>query len=172
MDFQRVDVESVPGVDLQVGLLLAVLDDTTSKWRKQLGDVPVEVITWQPFAGGHSIGAVLLHIADVEAHWIHRIGAGQTRSPEELKTLLSEETDQFAVHWPMPPTHPLSWYLAQQDAVRVRTRQFVLELGDPDYLARHTNNKAYTLRWLLTNVISHEAYHGGQAVLLSLFPHH
>lgn len=163
----RVDLVPVARADIQIGLLLAVLDDVTKEWTEELGEVAEAQIVWQPFPGGHSIGALILHIADVEAYWIQEIGAGQPPSQEELDTLLSEQTDQYAVSWPTPHAKPLDWYLAQQRAVRERTRQTVLRINDPEHVGLRKDTE-FTLRWLLNHVISHEAYHGGQAVLLSL----
>ena len=163
---ERVDIVPAAGLDVQTGLLLSMLDDVTNEWRGMLGDVSGEALVWQPFPAGHSIGALLLHIADVEAHWLHEVATGLPRDPEELKTLLSEETQQGQVQWPTPPNYPLSWYYAQQDAVRARTRRLVAAIGDPLHTGRR--GREFSLRWLLNHVVSHEAYHGGQAVLLSL----
>ncbi len=154
-------------LDPQVGLLLAVLDDVTSEWREELGEVGEEAVLWQPFPGGHSIGALILHIADVEAHWLHEVGAGQPRPAEEVSRLLSNETDQYKVEWPNPPAQPLAWYFAQQDDVRVRTKRLIAEINDLEHIGQE-GDESFTLRYLLNHVISHEAYHGGQAVLLSV----
>ena len=154
-------------LDPQTGLLLAVLDDVTSEWREELGEVGDDIILWQPFPGGHSIGALILHMADVEAHWLHEVGAGQKRPVEELSRLLSNETDQYKVEWPNPPAQPLAWYFAQQDDVRARTKRLIAGINDLEHIGQE-DDESYTLRYLLNHVISHEAYHGGQAVLLSL----
>ena len=163
----RVDIIPVAGAETQIGLLLSVLEDVTQEWTRYLGDVSEEAILWQPFPGGHSIGALMLHIADVEAYWIYQIGAGNIRSEEEEKRLLSEETNQGNVQWPVPPAEPFSWYQEQCAAIRARTRETVLAINDPEHVGKRRNEE-FTLRWLLNHVISHEAYHGGQAVLLSL----
>lgn len=167
MAIQREDVQPVEGMEPQVGLLMAMLDATTLEWREELGDVSEEAVVWQPFPNGHSIGALILHIADVEAFWLYQVAAGKTRSQEELEELLSEATQQYAVHWPEPPHKPLNWYYAQHDAIRERTRQTAREWSDPERLSQRKNYE-FTLRWLLHHVIIHEAYHGGQAVLLAL----
>lgn len=164
---ERVDVVPVAGLNVQVGLLLAALDNATAEWRQELGDVPDEAVVWQPFPGGHSIGALILHMLDAETLWLHEVAAGRERTPEERASLLSEETRQYQVQWPVPPARPLSWYCARQDAARARTKERVAALNDPDHLSVHEGAE-FTLRWLLSHVISHEAYHGGQAVLLSL----
>jgi len=168
---ERVDVPPVAGLDVQIGLLLAMLDDVTGEWRGELGDVPEEAVVWQPFPGAHSIGALILHMADVEASWLHEIGADQPRSEEEMSRLLSRETKQDQVQWPVPPAQPLLWYYAQQDAIRARTRQLVRTWDDPD-AARPAYDAEFTRRWLLNHIVTHEAYHGGQAVLLSILHGH
>ena len=162
-----VDVLPSATADIQIGLLLAMLDDATNEWRKELGAVSEEAVVWQPFPGGHSIGGIILHIADVEAFWLHQIGEGQARSEEELARLLSKETQQYDLTWPMPPAQSLSWFLAQHDEIRARTRQAVSAWDDPA-LARPRGDAEFTRRWLLHHVLTHEAYHGGQAVLLSI----
>ena len=108
---KRYDLPPVTGMDAQTGLLLAMLESATREWQEMLGEVSEEELCWQPFPGGHSIGALILHIADVEAHWLYEVGAGKTRPAEERKTLLSEETDQGAVQWPTPPARPFAWFL-------------------------------------------------------------
>lgn len=164
-----VDVAPVANLDTQVGLLLAMLDDNTQEWREELEgiDVTEDMLVWQAFEGGHSLGGIILHIADVEAAWIHAGAAGLDRPPEELKRLLSEETQQLKVDWPTPPRKPLNWYFEQHDAIREKTRKILADLNDPEKVAGR-NNYQFTLRWILHHVLTHEAYHGGQAVLLAL----
>ena len=164
---QRIDVLPVPSADVQIGLLRAMPDEGTRDWREELGVVPDETVLWQPFPGGHSIGALILHIADVEAYWLHQIGAGQARSEEGLARLLSEETQQYDLSWPQPPALPLSWFLAQHDEIRARTHEIVSTWNDPAHV-RPREDAEFTRRWLLHHVLIHEAYHGGQAVLLSI----
>jgi uncharacterized damage-inducible protein DinB len=155
------------GAGAEVDLLLGMLDAGTAKWRRELGRVAARNLVWQPFPNGHSIGALLLHMADVEAFWLHEV-AGQQPLSEELKeTVLSDETQQYYVLWPRPPQRPLAWYFAQQGGIRARTREIVCELDDAGLPCRF-GRQEFTLRWLLHHVLTHEAYHGGQAVLLSL----
>ncbi len=163
----RVDIRPIAGAEPQVGVLLAALDNTTREWRGELGGLSVEQITWQVFPDGHSIGGLFLHIADVEAHWLFGVATGTTRCDEELSGLLTNQTNQYALEWPTPPSEPLEWYFALQDSIRERTHKTVLGMNDPEHLSVRRETE-FTLRWLLGHVIAHEAYHGGQAVLLSL----
>ncbi len=167
-----VDLVVVPEIDPQLGLLLAVLEDVTQEWNAELEDVSIEEIVWRAFQGGHSIGGLLLHIADVEAYWIQEVGAGQTRSPEELQELLSEQTQQYELVWPEPPAQPLEWYRQKLAAVRKKTRLLISGWESAEAVGFRENKAGerteFTRRWLLNHIISHEAYHGGQIVLLKL----
>lgn len=167
MPVEKIDIAPVSGVEPQVGRLLEMLDVTTQEWREELGNVSEEALIWQPMAEGHSIGAVILHIADVEAHWIHEVGGGRARLREELDRLHSDDTDQYAGKWPTPPLQTLGWYLRQHDEIRARTRETVRSLNDADHVGAR-GEQTFTLRWLMHHVMTHEAYHGGQAVLLAL----
>jgi len=167
------DIEPRAGFEPDFGLLLAVLNDATRKWREELGDVSEEALRWQPHAGSHSIGAILLHIADVEAFWIEEICLGRERSAEELKQLLSEETEQYAGNWPTPPRMPLAEYYALQDKIRARTLESAREITPREYvLGKQGVDYILTSRWILHHVANHEAYHGGQAVLLKTLCEH
>jgi len=164
---QRKDLLCPIGAEKEIGLLMAMLDDVTEEWTEELGPVSDEYVIWQAFPCGHSIGTLILHMADVEAFWLHQVGAGQTRSDEEIERLLSEKTQQYVLQWPTPPLQSLTWFLKQHTIIRNRTRNLVLGINDPEHLAE-CDNKQFTLRWLLNHVVSHEAYHGGQAVMLAL----
>src|SRR5262245_30947597 len=99
----KVDITPVEGLHPEVSLLRAMLDDVTKKWTNELGRVSRETIIWQPRPEGHSIGAIILHIADVEAFWLHQVGAGETLSEAHNRLFLSKETQQYAGTWPIPP---------------------------------------------------------------------
>lgn len=167
MTAENVDVKPVEGMEIQTGLLLAMLDDATQDWRRHLGEVSEDALCWQPAPNAHSIGAILLHIADVESHWLYAVATGQMRSEEEVRRLLSKETKQAIGEWPAPPRRPLAWYYAQHDEIRERTRHTIRELNNPEHIGTR-REQGFTLRWLLHHVITHESYHFGQAVLLSL----
>lgn len=169
---QQIDLPFASHPDPEIAVLLSLLANTTNEWREMLAVVPPDLVVRQLHADGHSIGAVLLHIADVEGFWLHEGFSGQVRPPEVVDALLSKETDQAHVHWPTPPAETVEWYYARLDAVRARTLDLARTLRSADQVLMHPARlgKTYTARWLLGHVVTHEAYHGGQAVLLSLMP--
>lgn len=161
------DLQMVRANDPITALLLTQLETATAEWRYELGELTDDQIVYQPFPSGHSIGALILHMADVEAYWLHKVACGRTRSLAELDELLSSTTDQYSVNWPTPPRHPLAWYYEKHDKIRARTRSLLRDVY-PEDIGNQSSTHAITMRWLLTHVTHHEAYHGGQAVLLSL----
>lgn len=76
MEVTLFDVVPFEGYDPLIGYLLAAMQRNTQNYRDNLGRVGVDALRWSPFDDGHNIGAVLLHIADVEAYWIEQVGAG------------------------------------------------------------------------------------------------
>ena len=169
----------------EIALLLGMLDESTTHWRNEMlyivsdqfpegwGRVEptVEQIVWQPFPGGHSIGALLLHMGWVEIFWLHEVGSGRPFSEEPVPLLLAPPADQEAVdavQWPAPPAQPLSWYFAQLDAIRARTRELLQNVSPGDTHVSASTGQRLTMRWLLGYVALHDSYHGGQAVLLSI----
>lgn len=166
------DVLPLPGCHPEVGLLAASLIDGTREWRDELGKPTEDQIVWQARPGGHSIGAELLHIAEVEIWWIHHVIAGLPMDPAEMKLLMSEQIMQDDGAWPVPHRQPLAWYYERLDSVRERTLQLLPSFQDPTRMIhRDKMDMDFSVRWILSHVVQHEAYHGGQAVLLMDLAH-
>jgi len=148
------------------GTLLATLEDSSREWRGELWNPDQKSIIWQAVPQGHSVGAVLLHIAEVEAYWIEEVCLGRALDPEESILYMSAEIDQDAGIWPVPPEKPIEYYYDLLDKVRARTLESVKSFGAPDSVV-NTRWGTMTLSWVLAHVIEHDSYHGGQAVLLN-----
>jgi len=159
------DIAPLPGYPEPYGTLLATLQDGSREWRDELGEPDPESIVWQPYPKSHSIGGVLLHIAEVEAYWIEEFSLGRTIDPEEAKLYMSAEIDQYAGSWPTPPKEPIGYYFEILEKVRTRTLESVKSFAPPETIIER-EWETTTLRWVLAHVIEHDSYHGGQAVLL------
>ncbi|MBS1715227.1 MAG: DinB family protein [Armatimonadetes bacterium] len=158
------DVKPLEGFHPETGLLLAALVDSTREWRENLESPPVEALAWQPSPGSHSIGALILHIVDVESYWFENFAGGRERDPEETKLFLSEETQQYGASWPLPPAQPVEWYFDLHDRIRERSFEALRGIEPDKEFARR--DFTCTLRWVVAHVVQHDSYHGGQAVLL------
>lgn len=161
------DVPPLPGYPEPYGLLSAILRDATNEWRWELDpNLSEDAMVWQPYPGLHSIGGCILHIAAVEVFWFEQFVLGLVPDPEERKLLMADQTVVDEWCWPEPPRQPLSWYFELHDRIRARTLESVRR-WPPAETAIEWDGRPRTLRWVMGHVIQHEAYHGGQAVLLS-----
>jgi uncharacterized damage-inducible protein DinB len=155
-----------PGYQEPYGTLLATLQDGSREWREELGNPDPKHIVWQAVPNGHSIGALLLHIAEVEVYWIEQVCLGREIDPEEAKLYMSDEIDQDNGMWPTPPEKPISYYFDILDRVRARTLESVKDFEPSDTVRERRGGNTVTLGWILAHVVEHDSYHGGQAVLM------
>lgn len=166
MEENTTDLQELKHLQEPYGVLCGVLLDGTREWRGELDpELPPEAISWQPHPGGHSIGAIILHIADVESFWFERVLMGLPANPEQDKLLMSEETQVNAGQWPAVDPRPIEAYLAFHDTVRERTLRAVSSWPASDAI-REYKGELFSARWIMGHVIQHESYHGGQAILL------
>jgi uncharacterized damage-inducible protein DinB len=150
----------------EVAVYMKMLEQSTGEWRWMLGkDVTPAQLVHQAYPGAHSIGAVLLHMADSEAIWTMEVLAGGS-VPESLKKeLLADETDAWNGKWPVVPSEPLAYYYEKQDRVREHTLRVLAGLTDIEKDVSAWGN-TFTIRWILGHMVSHDSQHGGQAILL------
>jgi hypothetical protein len=107
----------------------------------------------------------------VEVSWFERFVLGLPADPDERRLLMSDEIDVDAGRWPDPPRQPIQWYFDLHDRIRARTLEGIKQWPDAD-ATRVRGEHPHTMRWVLGHVIQHEAYHGGQAVLLNTLYRH
>ena len=176
---KQFDVVPFTGMAPEFGLLGAMLQDGTREWRDELEGADEDTIVWQIQPGGYSIGALILEMAAVEVFWIEQVIAGRTSDLPEL-VALGEKLNPKDGFWLAPPRESLEWYYAMQDRIRTQTLETLTEFADTTAFRVVRDQWEMTLRWIVQHVFHHEAYHGGQAVLLKVVrerlraegPHH
>jgi len=162
------DIAPIPGFHPEIGLLLAALQDSTREWRENLENPSVEAITWQIAPNAYSIGALILHIIDCEVGWFERFIGKQPRDMEQDKFLMSAEVQQYDCTWPTPPAQPIEWYYELHDTYRKRAWEALREVDPTTFIAANEEFET-SVRWVVSHIIQHDSYHGGQAVLLHEF---
>ncbi len=161
------DIKPLEGYDPELGLLLAALQDGTNEWRDELADVDEDALLWRPCPGGPSVGAELMHIAEVEAWWVQEVVKGRPLTDDFKRRVLADQTDQYEGTWGEPPRMPLKAYFDLLDEVRAETRSLLTDETPDRAVCPDPNFPDRTVRWCLSHVVQHESYHGGQAVLLT-----
>jgi uncharacterized damage-inducible protein DinB len=163
----HLDAKPLEGYPEPYGLLCAILQDGTNEWRGELNPgLTEDALVWQPVPGAHSIGAIILHMISAETFWFEKFALDLEPDPEESRLLLSSEGDIDSWQWPVAPRMPLKDYFALQDSIRSRILERIKLWPSPE-TSKGLHGMERTMRWVFGHVIQHEAYHGGQAVLLS-----
>ena len=110
----------------------------------------------------HNIKDLLLHVMDVEDHWVHAIARGDGVNKDGL----------YAHDWvkPRAEQYELGWIIAYGREVSARTRAFLD--GQPN-LQRHVKlvqddpaSDTVTLDQLMWHVMTHEVRHTAQITLM------
>jgi uncharacterized damage-inducible protein DinB len=153
------------GLHPEIGVLWATLLDGTAMWRWGLEEPSPEAVVWSPYVNGPSIGGLVLHMAAAEQYWLQQVATGVEVSPDDPAWAYDLNLDQYVPHWPSPPAEPYAWYVRIQDETRARMFELVRAHNRPDTVHQVGDSSA-TYRWILAHVAEHDAYHGGQAVLL------
>ncbi|RYG47867.1 DUF664 domain-containing protein [bacterium] len=154
-------------LDPEVALLFGALEDGTREWKSELaldGEPSPAELQRPLFSKGHSMGALLLHIADVEIEWVETRIFGIARDFIEEKFMGGLDTEMDVSVWPDPPQLNLTEHFHILAAARARTRRLLAEV-EADRPFEHKGDE-YTVRWVLNHLIGHEAYHAGQILLI------
>lgn len=161
----RYDIAPEGDISVELGILIATLQDGTREWRENLETPPQEAMCWQPYPDGPSIGGLILHMASCEAYWLGKVVGGLTLDENDPAIAYDMTMDQYIPSWPIPPDKPLSWYYEIQDKQRLQTIAWIQAHDAPaaEYKRREST---FTYRWAVAHQVEHDSYHGGQAVLL------
>jgi uncharacterized damage-inducible protein DinB len=127
------DIEPHKNIDPELGQLLAMFEDGTHEWRRELTelDLPQEAISWQPYEDFQSIGNIIQHVTEVEATWIHKMAGYREISEEELFRIFDASKDYNEQIYPEAPNESLESYFTKSDEVRKRSIELIHKMGDP-----------------------------------------
>ncbi len=161
----RLDVSPTEGLHPELGILFAAMQDGTREWQAEIGEPTREALVWQPYANGPSIGGQILHIASCEAYWLLSLVERKEPDLANPAVLYDRTLDQDNHHWPTPPNEPIEWYFKVLAEARAETFRSLERHGEPskEYTCGYG---LVTYRWILSHLVEHDSYHGGQAVLL------
>lgn len=150
------------GVPDETGRWLAALHDTRRRTREVLTQLSDDLIDKVPADGGSSIGALLYHIAIVEADWLFDevLGTIDTDWPKDLfplqmredGTLLSEFTGET-----------LAQHLARLKKIREMLVDVVRGMTPEELHVLHEREHYdVSTAWVLHHLMQHEAEHRSQ----------
>ena len=156
---QRLTLEPIAD-DPEVGRWLAALEDGRRETLRELQDVTPEMVDWYPDAPLNSIGALLYHVALIEADWVATEILELDGYPPELKRLLPWADREGSGHLWRADGQDLDAHLGRLRGVRL----FVLErlrpmTNDDFHRIRRLDEYDVAPDWAVHHILQHEAEH-------------
>lgn len=164
-------VNALKARDPEIGRLLWMLDDSRQRTLRvvsELGDVDLD---WAPTPQENSIGALLYHIALIEADWLSVEVLEQPDYAPEIAALFPEDARTASGQLALARGFTLEQHLARLDTVRralLETFQTMsaAELRRP----RDLPDYVVTPEWVLHHLMQHEAGHRAEIGMLRWLP--
>lgn len=146
----------------EIGRWLWALEDARSRTMEVLDGLPEAAVDWRPADDESTIGAVLYHLALIEADWFYCEVLAQDIPPEAAQLFPHVHRDGQG-HL----THVAGYTLAQHLERLATVRGWLLETFvtmDGDDFRRPRQLEAYdvTPEWVLHHLLQHEAEHRSQ----------
>ena len=168
MKVEREILEPMPGVSREIGFYLSGIEETRAELRDAVADLSSEELTRRVLPDAHQIGALILHIGEAEASWIHSRIAGRELTEEEKKFVHwcdTTETD-FA-----EKNYTARDCIERIDEISRMSREILAGFGDEDLekvfsFDRQKGRLEISLRSILRHLADHEATHKGQILML------
>lgn len=155
-------LQAPDGAAHDVGLYLAALHDTRRRMREVLTKLPDELLDKAPPGGGSTIGAILYHIAIVEADWLFDeiLGTIDTDWPKALFPVEMREDGRTLTGF---VGETLVEHLARMKEIRRMLVDVVSTMSDDDLHRVHVRNHYdVSTAWVLHHLMQHEAEHRSQ----------
>ena len=165
METVKRTLKPLEGFSREIGFYLSAWEKTRAELREIAADLSNAELAQRLTPEAHQIGALILHLGESEAGWIHAIIAGKE---------LNEEEKRF-VHWcdTTETDFAAKGYDARDciekiDKISERSREILREFTDDDlerlfpYKRSSGERVEVSLRWVLHHLIDHEANHKGQ----------
>jgi uncharacterized damage-inducible protein DinB len=168
MKFEREILEPMPGVSREIGFYLSGMEETRAELREAVKDLTNEELAQRVLPNAHQIGALILHLGEAEASWIHSRVAGRELNDEEKKFVHwcdTTETD-FA-----EKGYTGKDCIERIDEISRMSREILAEFSDEDLekifiLDKPDKRIEISLRSILCHLNDHEATHKGQILML------
>ncbi|HUE81885.1 MAG TPA: DUF664 domain-containing protein [Pyrinomonadaceae bacterium] len=157
------------GVTPGIGFYLAGMEEVRGQLPEIVQGMSAVEIRQRAVPGAHSIGALILHIAEAEWWWLQCVVSGHKLTAEDRQSPywdVLKDPDGFAAKG-----FSVEFCLGEAARIRVQTRAVLAGFSDEDLervfsFERRGVAHEHTLRWILHHLIDHEAQHKGQILML------
>ena len=160
----------------RVASFAAQLDDRMVALKKEVSNLEVRHLEWQPHPGCNTVGMLLAHFAVVDLWWL-RLAPRQVPEAEcdgITRDVIGITMDEDGLPIPSDGNHPASLvgktiadYLKMLDAARAVAHQELQQWRDAELAGTYPlRDRVISREWTVYHVLEHFAGHLGQIQLL------
>lgn len=117
MSIKQLIVEPLSGYEPEIGQALWMLEDTRLRTLQTLAELDPAALDWTPPGGHNAIGALLYHIAAIEADWLY-VEVLEAAFPSEIEALFPYAVRDDAQRLSAVRGVPLDEHVARLATVR------------------------------------------------------
>lgn len=159
-------LEPVEGLSREIGFLIAALELARARTCEILSDLSPAEIARRTSPTAHSIGAIAMHLGEVEYWWVQSAAMQREMTVEGKK--LSHWHDTFETD--VDKGFTAEYLIGTLKKISSLTRDTMASFDDDGlerlYTRPEIEGRQVSLRWLLQNLIDHEAHHRGQMAMV------
>lgn len=161
-------LEPVAGFSREIGFYLSAWEKARAGLREVVSDMSDKELASRVLPESHQIGGLILHLGEAETWWIHSVVAEKE---------LSEEAKKFAHLYDTTETdfaekgYSAKDCIERIDKINQTSREILAKRTDDDLekffgYDREGKRVEASLRWILCQLIEHEATHKGQISMM------
>jgi len=164
---QRLALEGTAAADPLVATWLGAMEDARGRTLRALEGIAEEQVDWAPEGGVNTVGALLYHIAAIEADWLFADILGPESGqpwPAELfpHDVRDDEGALTAIR-----RIPLAEHLSRLDQTRALLLENLSDFTAEDFhRIRTREDYDVSAAWVLHHLLQHEAEHRAQIAAL------
>ncbi len=151
----------------EIGLFLASLEKIRGEWRKSVKSLTKQELAAKILPDVQPIGTLIMHIAESEHYWIQEIVSGKQMTAE-ITDLLHHDLwfKDFAAE-----DLDIAYCLETVEKIHDMTRETLSKFTDEDvdklFIRKEENGEShFSLRWIFTHLLQHDAEHQGQMMMI------
>ena len=162
-------LSAAAGFPSGIGFYLSGMNEVSGQLREAVSGMSTEETGRSAVAGAHSIGALVLHIAEAEWFWMQCVVSGHKLTDEDARAPfwdVLKDPQRVANNG-----YSAEFCLSEAARIREQTRSVLASFTDQDLdrifsFDRRGDTHERSLRWILHHLIDHEAQHKGQILML------